>query len=197
MLCNLCQKNQATVHLTEIVDDQMTELHLCDDCARKKSMQMEQQFGLSDLLAGLVDYGKQFGSVEKETSAAATQCSHCGLTYEDFRKIGRLGCGECYTAFAKYLGPLLKRIHGAGQHVGKTPAQYTEAAAPKSAKVKTVDLATLKARLQQAIEHEEFEEAALLRDAIKEAEAKQEPKNKETEKDTEKKKRGSAKKDEA
>lgn len=173
MLCNICTKNQATVHLTEIVDDKMSELHLCDDCARKKSMQMEQQFGLSDLLAGLVDYGKQLSSVDKEAAAVA-QCSACGLTYEDFRKIGRLGCGECYTAFAKYLGPLLKRIHGASQHVGKSPKtiSQSEVVHSKTPKVKAIDVKDLKASLQQAIEREDFEEAALLRDAIKEAEKK-------------------------
>jgi len=58
MVCDLCKKSQATVHLTEIVDDQMSEMHLCEECARKKSVQMEQQFGLADLLAGLADFGK-------------------------------------------------------------------------------------------------------------------------------------------
>ncbi len=167
MLCDVCNKNQATVHLTEIVDDQMTELHLCDDCARKKSMEMEQQFGLSDLLAGLVDFGKQFSGAEK--GVAAVKCTHCGLTYEDFRKIGRLGCSECYASFSKYLGPLLKRIHGACQHMGKTPASYTEMPF-KPQKSEITGTLDLKERLQRAIEREEFEEAAKLRDAIKEAE---------------------------
>ncbi len=177
MLCNICNKNQATVHLTEIVDDKMSELHLCDDCARKKSMQMEQQFGLSDLLAGLVDYGKQLSSVDKEATAAM-HCSACGLTYEDFRKIGRLGCGECYAAFTKYLGPLLKRIHGANQHVGKAPKGILEVVYSKAPKTKAVDVNELKASLQRAIEREDFEEAAQLRDAIKEAEARmKEPQN--------------------
>lgn len=187
MLCNLCNKNQATVHLTEIVDDQMSELHLCDDCARKKSMQMEQQFGLSDLLAGLVDYGKQASGAEKPGAVVA--CPSCGLTYEDFRKIGRLGCSECYTAFARYLGPLLKRIHGASQHTGKLPAKMgapfaAAAAAAKAPKAKEAGVPELKEMLQKAIESEEFEEAARLRDQIKEMESRpQEPeKNKETKK---------------
>ena len=59
MLCDICSKKKATVHLTEIVDEQMSEMHLCETCAREKSMQMEQQFGLADLLAGLSDFGKQ------------------------------------------------------------------------------------------------------------------------------------------
>ena len=60
MVCNICGKNQATVHLTEIIDEQITELHLCEECAQKKGAQMESHFGLSDLLAGLADLGTQF-----------------------------------------------------------------------------------------------------------------------------------------
>ncbi len=175
MLCNLCQKNPATVHLTEIVDDQMSELHLCDDCARKKSIQMEQQFGLSDLLGGLVEYGKQLSGTEK--APAVLQCPACGLTYEDFRKIGRLGCSECYTSFSKQLGTLLKRIHGANQHVGKMLATAAPSGpapvpgpVPDARPTKTVDIAQLKAKLQEAVRQEEFEEAAHLRDLIKEME---------------------------
>lgn len=177
MQCDLCHKPNATVHLTEIIDEQMTELHLCDECARKKSQQMEQQFGLSDLLGGLVEYGKQFAGPEKP-GTLAVQCPRCGLTYEDFRKIGRLGCGECYVAFAKYLGPLLKRIHGAAAHTGKTPmvteSESMQAVPPvaKIVKSRPLDIADLKARLLDAIEKEEFEEAARLRDLIKEVEKK-------------------------
>lgn len=192
MLCNLCNKNQATVHLTEIVDEQMSELHLCDECARKKSMQMEQQFGLSDLLAGLVDYGKQISNIEK--GASALQCQQCGLTYEDFRKIGRLGCSECYGAFSRYLGPLLKRIHGSNSHVGKTPPRY--AGVPgKVEKLKPSTLAELKEKLRNAIGKEEFEDAAKLRDQIKECELRME--DAEKAKDADKKKRGGTKKDES
>jgi len=179
MLCNICNKNQATVHLTEIIDNQMTELHLCDECAKKKSVQMEQQFGLSDLLAGLVDYSKQLGGSEK--SAVGTQCPFCGLTYEDFRKIGRLGCSECYTAFGRYLGPLLKRIHGASQHVGKTPLSLPHEGTKTATRPRGSSVADLKANLQAAVAREEFEEAAHLRDAIKEAEKKKKGMKKEDE----------------
>lgn len=162
MLCDICGKNQATVHLTEIIDDQMSELHLCEECARQKSAAMEQQFGLSDLLAGLANFEKP----EKEAETVTAKCPKCGLTYADFRKIGRLGCGECYVAFRKYLAPLLKKIHGSIQHVGKSPLRTN--AAPK----KKIDLQDMRARLTKAIADEEFEEAARLRDQIKELEKK-------------------------
>lgn len=164
MLCDICGKNPATVHLTEIINEQMTELHLCETCAQAKSQEMEQQFGLGDLLAGLVESDKA-GGTEKE--GLSLKCPNCKLTYIDFKKIGRLGCGECYTTFKKYLGPLLKRIHGSGQHLGKSPL--------KMAKVlkKKIDAQDLRLKLQKAIEMEEFEEAARIRDHIRELERKE------------------------
>jgi len=164
MLCDICGKNPATVHLTEIIDDQMTELHLCEECAHQKSAQMEQQFGLSDLLAGLAEFQKP--DLEKET--AVIKCPNCGLTYADFKKIGRLGCGECYSAFKKYLGPLLKRIHGSSQHVGKSLLFKAGKVAKK--KIEKIDLQELRQKLARAIEMEAFEEAAKIRDQIKELE---------------------------
>lgn len=164
MLCDICGKNQATVHLTEIIDEQMNELHLCEQCAQTKSQEMEQQFGLSDLLAGMVESGKP-PMLEKE--AATLQCPNCKLTYVDFKKIGRFGCGGCYTTFKKYIGPLLRRIHGSGQHIGKSPLKAANGLKKK------VDLHDLRLKLKNAIELEAFEEAARIRDQIKEAENKQ------------------------
>jgi len=162
MICNLCGKNPATVHLTEIIDEQMSELHLCEECARKKSAAMEQQFGLSDLLAGMA----KDETVAKDEENVTVKCPNCGLTYADFKKIGRLGCGECYNVFKKYLAPLLKRIHGSTQHTGKAPL--------KGAKIskKRADIQDLRARLQKAVESEAYEEAARLRDQIKQLENK-------------------------
>jgi len=168
MLCDVCGKNPATVHLTEIIDEQMNELHLCESCARHKSAAMEQQFGLSDLLAGMADFEKPSS---KEEELVTTKCPSCGLTYADFKKIGRLGCGECYNVFRKYLAPLLKRIHGSNQHIGKNPVKPKVAV--KLSKKKT-DLSELKNQLQKAIAAEAFEEAARLRDQIKAIEAKKE-----------------------
>jgi len=162
MLCDICGKNPATVHLTEIIDEQMSELHLCEECARQKSAQMEQQFGLSDLLAGLAEFEKP----PKDTESLAVKCAECGLTYADFKKIGRLGCGGCYNAFKKYLGPLLKKIHGSNRHVGKSPLKVTKALKKK------IDLQELRNKLARAIEMEAFEEAVKIRDQIKELEKK-------------------------
>lgn len=163
MLCDLCNKNPATVHLTEIIDDQMKELHLCEDCAREKSAQMEQQFGLSDLLAGLTEFEKP----AKELDTEKAKCASCGLSYADFKKIGRLGCSECYISFKKYLGPLLKRIHGSNYHAGKSPSKIARVVK------KGADVEDLRFKLQKAIEMEAFEEAARIRDQIRDLERKQ------------------------
>jgi len=162
MNCDICGKKEATVHLTEIVNDQMTKLNLCEDCAREKGAEMEEHFGLSELLAGLTDMGT---TMEPEV-AITTKCQNCGLTYQNFRKIGRLGCSECYETFKKELAPLLKRIHGSDRHVGKVPLK-----GGKTIK-DTRTLQDMKMQLEKAIQAEDFEEAAKLRDKIKDLEKK-------------------------
>lgn len=172
MLCDICKQNVATVHLTEIVDDQMAEMHLCEACANEKGAQMESHFGIADLLSGLADIGKQ---VEEE-ELPKVQCPTCGLTYEGFRKVGRFGCGECYTTFKKSLGNLLKRIHGSTHHLGKSPVRmggvYGQANEKLSKQKMLSELQALKKKLQEAVDIEEFEEAAELRDRIREIEKK-------------------------
>lgn len=163
MQCDLCGKKKATVHLTEIVDEQMSELHLCEDCAREKSVQMEQQFGLADLLAGLTDFGKNVKDIEKIT----IKCPNCGTTYDDFRKFGRLGCSDCYDAFKSHLSTLLKKIHGSNHHLGKSPIRI-----PAAQKAKIESLQDLKSQLMKAIQMEDFEKAANLRDKIRDVEQK-------------------------
>ena len=169
MLCEVCKQTQATVHLTEIVNEQMTELHLCEGCANQKGTQVESQFGLADMLSGLSDYGKAQEPEEISTKA----CSSCGMTYDDFRKVGRLGCGECYVTFKRSLGSLLKRIHGSPLHLGKSPVRLL-----KSAKGSKTELLDLKRKLEQAIDHEEFEEAARLRDQIRRLEQQEQVRHK-------------------
>ena len=163
MLCDECGKNKATVHLTEIINEQITKLNLCEACAKEKGSEAEQHFGIADLLSALSDV-----EVSTPTSGAAVKnkCPHCGLTYEDFKKIGRLGCSECYTTFKASLAPLLKRIHGSHQHMGKTPDPGHLKEQKVSSKLHE-ELEEVKQDLLKAVKKEEFEEAAALRDKIK------------------------------
>ena len=176
MTCDICAKKKATVHLTEIVDEQMSEMHLCEECARQKSSQMEQQFGLADLLAGLSDPSKTPASKDSEKSVL--QCARCGLPYEDFRKFGRLGCGDCYTSFKEHLTGLLRKSHGSNKYLGKTPSSYQgDPKAPllegaAMALLPSDDLSDLKHQLQSAIASEDFEKAAIIRDKIRNLEQK-------------------------
>lgn len=173
MTCDICGKKKATVHLTEIVDEQMSEMHLCEECARQKSSQMEQQFGLADLLAGLSDTAKPaMASKESEKGALVLKCSRCDLPYEDFRKFGRLGCGECYTSFKEHLTGLLRKIHGSNKYLGKTPSKYSTSQTLATTEGTTAllpsdDLSDLKQQLQSAIAAEDFEKAAQIRDKIR------------------------------
>src|SRR5580698_6229912 len=173
MTCDICGKKKATVHLTEIVDEQMSEMHLCEECARQKSSQMEQQFGLADLLAGLSDSSKTT-AVKEGDKVSVLKCSRCALPYEDFRKFGRLGCGECYTSFKEHLTGLLRKIHGSNKYLGKSPATHPGqlASLPEGAMalLPSENLSDLKQQLKSAIAAEDFEKAALLRDKIRQFE---------------------------
>ncbi len=164
MMCDECGKNKATVHLTEIINEQITKLNLCESCAKEKGSDVEQHFGIADLLSALSDVGQ---TTPGETiPPSKNKCPGCGMAYEDFKKIGRLGCSECYTTFKQSLLPLLKRIHGSNQHMGKSP----DPGMVKEQKVSTklfTDLESAKIDLQKAVKNEEFEEAAALRDKIK------------------------------
>ena len=179
MTCDLCGEREATVHLTEIINDQTRELHLCEPCAREKGAQAAQGFGLAELLAGLADFGSR---LEGETKQKPT-CPQCGMSYDDFRKSGRLGCGRCYETFHRFLAPLLKRIHGSIQHVGKVPLKGQPLATKAEGPVLTPatslgiegqndELKKLKERLRQLVAQEAFEEAARLRDQIRALEGK-------------------------
>ena len=111
MVCQVCGKNPATVHFTEIHDNKMSEMHVCERCADEKGLHAGapgQKFDIADLLAGMVDTM----TTSDEERVGRIQCPRCGLLYSAFRETGRLGCAECYAAFQYQLKPLLRRIHG-------------------------------------------------------------------------------------
>ncbi len=171
MYCDECGKNKSTVHLTEIVNDQITKLNLCEVCAKQKGADAEQHFGIADLLSALSDVEAHAPAhLPQGTAGAAThaksKCQNCGLAYEDFKKVGRLGCSQCYQSFKASLTPLLKRIHGSNQHLGKTPnPEFTNQM--KASYKFHEELLQVKDQLLKAVRREEFEEAAALRDKIK------------------------------
>ena len=161
MLCCVCNKKEATVHLTQIAGDKMQKVDLCEECAKQKGVNDPAGFSLADLLLGLG------ASQEMEQSGGAElKCPKCGFTQADFKKAGRLGCAECYTTFADGLEGLLKTMHNGTRHGGKVPQSLQQ----------NRDLAerlkSLQKKLAKAIDEENFEQAAQLRDEIKQTSTK-------------------------
>lgn len=160
MVCDHCGKRKATVHYTEVVGGKVTDLHLCSQCADKKGLAKpvsKSKFSVADFLAGLAE-GLKPDELEKETQI---RCSTCGLSYAEFRRSGKLGCGECYSSFASRLDPLLRRIHGSTRHIGKVIRKTGARAEMRR------ELAELQKRLDTAVRDEKFEDAASLRDRMK------------------------------
>ena len=160
MQCQLCGKRPAVVHFTEIVNNKKSEYHVCEQCAEERGYHvplLKSKFSVGDLLAGMVDQAGQ----SDEAKVGRVQCPRCGLVYSEFKESGRLGCSECYGTFRSQLRPLLRRIHGSTKHVGKAPARDSERVALRR------EVQRLYEELQRAVEREEFENAAALRDQIR------------------------------
>ena len=166
MKCDNCNKQPATVHLTEIKGGKKIEKHLCEQCAaQNEGVPIKSHTPINELLTNFV---MAHSGLQKDLGQA---CEACGITWAEFRQKGLFGCANDYTTFEKDLTPLLQRAHeSATHHTGKVPTRAggTTGGVPK--KRKTIDVAKLKKELQRAIENEDYERAAQLRDAIREAE---------------------------
>ena len=161
MQCDECKDRPAAIHLTQIVNDSVTTVHLCEQCAADKGVQTATavaKFPLSDFLASM---GKGVSS-QLPIGDDTTACGDCRGTLVDFRESGRLGCPGCYRTFSRHLRDLLRRLHGASQHVGK---QYVAMVSDGDAGVPSVG--ELRDQLRRAVESENFELAADLRDRIR------------------------------
>jgi protein arginine kinase activator len=159
MHCDVCQKNDATVYLTQIVEGKMQKVNLCEHCAKEKGVSDPTGFAMADLLLGLgatqqIEHGGQ----------PAQKCPVCGFTQIDFKKTGRLGCSACYDTFADGLANLLKGMHKGLKHTGKMPAHLSRRYAMAD-RVKS-----LETDLQKAVKNEKYEDAARLRDEIQKIE---------------------------
>jgi protein arginine kinase activator len=161
MVCDNCGSEGAVVHLTQVVDNEMTTLHLCERCAAEKGLQPAPASGgnlpLTDFLAKMGADADQLGEGQDGIT-----CSFCGLSGADFRETGRLGCPHCYTTFESHLKGLLRKIHGSTHHVGKV---YLPPDPSVSERQKRLE--GLRRKLRHAIETEDFERAANLRDEIR------------------------------
>ena len=164
MRCDQCGEREAEIHLTQIVDSELTTVHLCPRCASEKGVPTQASLSSAPLTDFLAQMGKAGG--ESAPQADAEACPYCGTTMADFRNTGRLGCSHCWAHFESKLRSLLRRIHGSSQHVGKLYLSEIEEEVGPDARI-----GTLRRRLERAIELEDFEAAAALRDRIRELEA--------------------------
>jgi protein arginine kinase activator len=158
MKCQKCTK-AATLHITELVtEEQVEELHLCEECAHKYLYNPQQKQHNTKI-------GSLAPSEESEEPAMLNrECQECGLKFVDFRNTGRLGCPHDYQAFREELTPLLENIHGETRHCGKTPRRLPQT------KQKESEMMVLRKMLTQAVNKEAYEEAAKLRDRIRQLE---------------------------
>jgi protein arginine kinase activator len=170
MICQICKKNEATVTIVKLIGLYKTELHVCKECAQcllgeTISSFSFSQYNMNEILDNLLD---TFGKYEKAENLVKLSnemnCPDCHMTYNEFIQSGKLGCSQCYEYFRKQLKPILGRLHGHLQHIGKVPLDIKE----RFHKLKRIK--KFKNELQQAVLREEYEKAAKLRDLIIEEE---------------------------
>lgn len=154
MICEQCKKNVATVVFTAIINGEKRERRLCPNCVSGAGQQFIAALSLSDLLGGLFE--------QNNPPVEGPRCPRCGMSHAQFRAGGKLGCQQCYETFHAQLEPLLRRVHGKSLHAGKIPSHCSEHV--KNAR----ELQSLKEALSKAVEVEDFESAAQLRDRMKE-----------------------------
>ena len=160
MICESCNKYEATVSYTHVVESKKTTVNLCGFCAQKEDGTVEPgaPSKAPDPGAKIVIELTQTTPADGATTSRA--CQDCGMTYDEFKKVGRFGCQGCYAAFSEQLDRLLKRIHGSALHRGKGQIE--------KGKVKPAvdEISELRQQLDAAVSEEAFERAAELRDRI-------------------------------
>jgi protein arginine kinase activator len=159
MLCDSCRSRDAVVNLTKIVNNSVSQLHLCEQCAAEQGVETTvtsaPKHPLGDFLA---EVQKQVAPI----SSDGTRCHFCNTTMADFRTTGRWGCARCYVTFEQGMRELLRRVHGNSRHIGRS---YR---APQGETLeRAAQPGELRDRLRRAIESEQFELAADLRDRIR------------------------------
>ncbi|MGM0603771.1 MAG: UvrB/UvrC motif-containing protein [Bacillota bacterium] len=166
MLCDRCKKNEATVHLTRIINGQKKELHLCEKCAEETghiNFAADNNLSFQNFLSGILNSNLQENKksfADENINSDVKKCSRCGSSYEEFTKKGLFGCPECFNVFSDRLEPLMKRIHGSTYHSGKIPKKIGSKLKYKQ------DIKKLKQMMEEAVQEENFEEAAKIRDKI-------------------------------
>ena len=190
MLCSNCGKNEARVHYTHVINGDKTEYNLCDECAKKlgiDEMDFSMPISFSNFLG---DFFEEDSLLPSFSSNMITKCPKCGLTYDEFAKNGKFGCGDCYETFADRIESVLKNLHGSAKHRGRAPQRLAEKTSKLTEKdekenkndVKVENKPLVDKTMEQidklnndiklAIKEERYEDAAKIRDEIKKLEEK-------------------------
>jgi protein arginine kinase activator len=157
MKCQKCP-NAAKLHITEVLtEDHIEELHLCEICAHKYLAEPQTKQVAKAIPSAAVSEGDEPAGMQRE-------CDMCGIKFVDFRNLGRLGCPHDYDVFREDLLQLLENIHGETRHVGKVPRRLPQNRQSQN------ELMALRKQLQAAVNREAYEEAARLRDRIRQLE---------------------------
>ncbi len=164
MLCQVCGKKRANVHVKQIINDVKTEMMLCEGCAQglgiTSAIENELDSGFEDLFGS---FFPSYVSSPYRLDYSVNRCEKCGTSFEDVSSTGKLGCANCYKTFYKELLPYIKRIHGNTKHSGKVAVCAKVCCDSCHNKMKELQI-----QLENAVENQEFEKAAILRDEIKE-----------------------------
>ncbi len=164
MICDVCKKNPAKLHITQLVNEKKYTLHICPMCANEKGITgptINTDFSIEHLMSG-----ESATEVEPKIEAGTHQtCSSCGLSYGAFKESGRLGCSLCYDTFSTQLKPLLQKIQKEVKHNGKVPNKGNQELVLKR------NITDLRMKLKEAVSQEHFEMAAQLRDQIRQLES--------------------------
>ena len=162
MICQICNEKPASIQITIFVNGNQVTLHLCEDCAKRETANAAAQFDLTGFINGLLNIESKILNTSKENPQTnQVKCGVCGMTFEQFRKTGKLGCDECYETFGELLEPLIKRIHGRSVHTGKVPKGMREKLSMNQ------ELTQMQKQLEEAIQTENYELAAEYRDIIR------------------------------
>jgi len=162
MKCEKCGKNEATTHIRSVVNGVLREYNLCSMCANESGYVSGTHNSLAGMLASM--FGDFINTGIQENTV---KCPICGSTFSDIAKTGKVGCAKCYKTFENDLMPYLKRVHGSTKHVGVVPNK-----APIMVVNKDETIQSLRMELNRLVSEERYEEAAVVRDKIKDLEGK-------------------------
>ena len=173
MLCDKCKKNTAQVHYTENINGKETKYALCHECAAEMKKTGEIGIGIPSLFGGSLfggDVGSLIGSIlapqKNQRVAESKKCDLCGMSFADLKREGKAGCPRCYDTFGDEIERTVAGIHGGTHHTGRVPEKYRE-------KIEDAEkIASLRAKISEAVAAEDYETAAKLRDEIRAIEGK-------------------------